>query len=86
MAMAAFMGVTATVRQHEAYIVFLEQSDLNAFCLDGRRRDTDISNMQFPPCSRSWIQQQTSLWQSKGYGIRGSYIRIRQVPSVRREA
>jgi hypothetical protein len=45
MAVAAFMGVKAAVRQHAAYIVFLEQSDLNAFCLNGLRRDADIDNM-----------------------------------------
>jgi hypothetical protein len=45
MAMAAFMGVRATVRQHAAHIVFLEQSDLNAFCLNGLRRDTNIDSM-----------------------------------------
>jgi hypothetical protein len=45
MAMAAFMSITATVRQHATYIVFLEQSDSNAFFLNGLGRDPDINGM-----------------------------------------
>jgi hypothetical protein len=45
MAMAAFMGIAATVRQHAAYVVFLQQSNLNAFCLNGLPRDTNIGDV-----------------------------------------
>jgi hypothetical protein len=45
MAMTPFMSVKATGRKHAAYILWLEQRDLNAFCLNGLPGNSNVGYM-----------------------------------------